>query len=115
MKARLPKGMGGGPSNMQHLMKQAQKMQEEMEAKKEELNAKEYEIKAGGGAVTLVINGEKEVKSLSIDPEIVDPDDIETMTDILIAAFNEAIKRVESEAEAEMSQITGSLNVPGLF
>lgn len=115
MKARLPKGMGGGPSNMQHLMKQAQKMQEDMEAKKEELAAKEYEIKAGGGAVTLVINGEKEIKTLDIDPEIVDPDDIETMTDILIAAFNEAVKRVESDAENEMSQITGALNMPGLF
>lgn len=90
-------------------------MQEDMEAKKEELAAREYEIKAGGGAVTLVINGEKEVKSLDIDPEIVDPDDIETMTDILIAAFNEAVKRVETEAENEMSAITGSLNMPGLF
>ncbi len=115
MKARLPKGMGGGPANMQHLMKQAQKMQEDMEAKKEELASREYEIKAGGGAVTLTINGEKEVKNLVIDPEIVDPDDIETMTDILIAAFNEAVKRVENDAESEMSQITGSLNMPGLF
>ena len=115
MKARLPKGMGGGPSNMQHLMKQAQKMQEDMEAKKEELAAREYEIKAGGGAVTLTINGEKEIKTLDIDPEIVDPDDIETMTDILIAAFNEAIKRVDTDAENEMSQITGALNMPGLF
>lgn len=100
---------------MQHLMKQAQKMQEDMEAKKEELAAKEYEIKAGGGAVSLTINGEKVVKSLDIDPEIVDPDDIETMTDILIAAFNEAVKRVEADAEEEMGKITGSLNMPGLF
>ncbi len=115
MKARLPKGMGGGPANMQQLMKQAQKMQEDMENKKEELASREYEIKAGGGAVTLTINGEKEIKSLDIDPEIVDPDDIETMTDILIAAFNEAIKRVDTDAENEMSAITGSLNMPGLF
>ncbi len=115
MKARLPKGMGGGPQNMQHLMKQAQKMQEDMEAKKEELAAREYEIKAGGGAVTLIINGDKEIKTLDIDPEIVDPDDIETMSDILIAAFNEAIKQVDTDAEKEMSAITGSLNMPGLF
>ncbi|MBR5516319.1 MAG: YbaB/EbfC family nucleoid-associated protein [Clostridia bacterium] len=115
MKARLPKGMGGGPSNMQHLMKQAQKMQEDMEAKKEELAAKEYEIKAGGGAVTLTINGDKVVKTLDIDPEIVDPDDIETMTDILIAAFNEAIKRVDADVESEMGKITGNINMPGLF
>ena len=90
-------------------------MQEDMEAKKEELAAKEYEVKAGGGAVTLTINGEKVVKTLDIDPEIVDPDDIETMTDILIAAFNEAIKRVEADAEEELGKITGSLNMPGLF
>lgn len=115
MKARLPKGMGGGPSNMQHLMKQAQKMQEDMEAKKEELATREYEVNAGGGAVTLVMTGEKEVKSINIDPEIVDPDDIETMTDILIAAFNQAVKRVEADAESEMSQITGNINMPGLF
>lgn len=90
-------------------------MQDDMEAKKEELAAKEYEVKAGGGAVTLVITGEKVVKTLDIDPEIVDPDDIETMTDILIAAFNEGIKRVEADAEEEMGKITGNLNVPGLF
>ena len=115
MRANIPKGMGGGPGNMQSLMKQAQKMQEDMEAKKEELSAKEYEVMAGGGAVSLTINGEKEIKALNIDPEIVDPDDIETMTDILIAAFNEAIKRVEADAEAEMGKITGALNMPGLF
>ena len=114
MKARIPKGMGG-PANMQSLMKQAQKMQEDMEQKKDELAAREYEIKAGGGAVTLVINGEKEIKSLSIEPEIVDPDDVETLTDILIAAFNEAVKRVEGDAEAEMQKITGALNMPGMF
>lgn len=100
---------------MQHLMKQAQKMQDDMEAKKQELAEKEYEVKAGGGAVSLVITGEKVVKSLDIDPEIVDPDDIETMADILIAAFNEGIKRVENDAEEEMSKITGSLSMPGLF
>lgn len=90
-------------------------MQEDMEAKKEELAAKEYEIKAGGGAVTLTINGDKVVKTLDIDPEIVDPDDIETMTDILIAAFNEAIKRVDADVESEMGKITGNINMPGLF
>ena len=114
MKARLPKGMGGGPQNMQGLMRQAQKMQEDMEKAKEELAAKEYEIAAGGGAVTLTINGEKQITGLNIDPDIVDPDDIETLADILTAAFNEAIKRVESDAEETMGQITGALNIPGM-
>lgn len=115
MKARLPKGMGGGPQNMQGLMRQAQKMQEDMENAKAELAAKEYDIAAGGGAVTLKINGEKQITELNIDPDIVDPDDIETLTDILTAAFNEAIKRVDSDAEEVMGQITGSMNLPGLF
>ena len=117
MKARLPKGMGGGPQNMQGLMRQAQKMQEDMAQAKDELAAKEYEIKAGGGMVTLTITGEKEIKNLEIAPEIVDPDDIETLSDILTAAFNEAVKRVDADAEEVMGQITGGMgmNIPGLF
>lgn len=118
MKARLPQGMGGGPQNMQAMMRQAQKMQEEMTALQAELEEKEYEIKAGGGAVNLKMNGKKEVISLDIAPEIVDPDDIETLSDVLVAAFNEGIKRVESEAADKMGQITGgigNLGIPGLF
>lgn len=115
MKARIPQGMGGGPQNMQGLMKQAQKMQEDMEQAKAELAEKEYTINAGGGAVTMVISGEKEIKTLDIDPEIVDPDDIETLSDILIAGFNEAIKTVDNDAEERMSKITGQMNIPGLF
>lgn len=115
MKARIPQGMGGGPTNMQGLMKQAQKMQEDMETAKAELAAKEYTINAGGGAVTIVISGEKEIKTLDIDPEIVDPDDIETLSDILVAGFNEAIKTVDGDAEERMSKITGQMNIPGLF
>ena len=117
MKARLPKGIGGGPQNMQGLMRQAQKMQEDMAQAKDELAAKEYEIKAGGGMVTLTITGEKEIKNLEIAPDIVDPDDIETLSDILTAAFNEAVKRVDADAEEVMGQITGGMgmNIPGLF
>ncbi len=100
---------------MQGLMKQAQKMQEDMENAKAELAEKEYTVNAGGGAVTIVISGEKEIKTLEIDPEIVDPDDIETLSDILVAGFNEAIKTVESDAENTMSKITGQMNIPGLF
>lgn len=115
MKARLPQGMGGGPQNMQAMMRQAQKMQEQMEQTQAELEAKEYEIAAGGGMVKLKINGKKEILSLDIQKEIVDPDDVETLSDVLTAAFNEAIKKVESTASEEMGKITGSLSMPGLF
>ena len=100
--------------NVSNVVKQAQKMQEEMDEARRELAEKEYEIKAGGGAVTLVITGEKVVKSLDISEEIVDPDDIETLSDILIAAFNEAVKQVDSDSESRMSQITNSLNIPSI-
>ena len=115
MKARLPKGMGGGPQNMNAMIKQAQKMQEDMEALQAELDEREYDISAGGGVVALKINGKKEVLSIDIKPEIVDPDDIETLSDILVAAINEAIKRVEDTNSAEMSKVTGGMSVPGLF
>ena len=115
MKARLPKGMGGGPQNMQSMIKQAQKMQEDMNALQAELETKEYEISAGGGMVKISINGKKEVKSIKISPDIVDPDDIETLEDIITAGINEAIKRVEDTAAEEMSKVTGSLNIPGIF
>ncbi|MBQ4290177.1 MAG: YbaB/EbfC family nucleoid-associated protein, partial [Clostridia bacterium] len=88
MKARLPHGMGGGPSNMQAMIRQAQKMQDEMAALQEDLDAREYEISAGGGAVKIRIDGKKTVLSIDIQPEIVDPDDIETLTDVLTAAVN---------------------------
>ena len=118
MKAKLPKGMGGGPSNMQSMIKQAQKMQEDMTALQEELDTREYEVKAGGGVVTVKINGKLEVLSIDVAPEVVDPDDIETMTDIIVAAVNEAIKKVNETNSEEMGKITGGLNVPnipGLF
>ena len=115
MKANIPKGMGGGPQNMQAMLRQAQKMQEEMAAKQEELDAREYEISAGGGVVNVKINGKKEILSIDLKPEIVDPDDIETLSDILVAAVNEAIKRVDDTNSAEMSKLTGSVGIPGLF
>ena len=115
MKVRLPQGMGGGPSNMQSMLKQAQKMQEDMAAMQAELEEREYDVSAGGGVVGVKINGKKEILSIDIKPEIVDPDDIETLSDILVAAVNEAIKRVEETNSAEMSKITGSVGMPGLF
>ena len=115
MRANIPKGMGGGMQNMQSMIRQAQKMQEDMAAKQEELNAREYDISAGGGVVNVKINGKKEILSIDLKPEIVDPDDIETLSDILVAAMNEAIKRVEETNSAELNKITGPMNLPGLF
>jgi len=115
MKARLPKGMGGGPQNMNAMIKQAQQMQEDMTALQEELDKKEYEVSAGGGVVTIKINGKKEILSIDIKPEIVDPDDIDTLTDVLTAGINEAIKTVENVTAEEMNKITGGLSIPNLF
>ena len=115
MKARLPKGMGGGPSNMQGMIKQAQKMQEDMQKAQEELEAKEYKTSAGGGAVEAVISGKKEILSLTIRPDVVDPEDIEMLQDLIISAVNEAVRKVDEDAEAAMQKITGGMNIPGLF
>jgi DNA-binding YbaB/EbfC family protein len=115
MKVRLPQGVGGGPSNMQSMIKQAQKMQEEMAEKQAELEEREYDVAAGGGVVNVKINGKKEILAIDIKPEIVDPDDIETLSDILVAAVNEAIKRVEDTNSEEMSKVTGGMSMPGLF
>lgn len=114
MKSRLPNGRGGGPSNMQGIMKQAQKMQEDMQALQAELDEREYEVKAGGGVVTVKINGKLEVLSIEIDPDIVDPDDIETLSDVLVAGVNEAIKKVNETNNNEMGKVTGALNMPGI-
>ncbi len=115
MRANLPKGMGGGNQNMQAVIRQAQKMKEDMAALQDELDAREYETRAGGGMVTVRMNGKKEVLSIDIDPEVVDPDDVETLSDILVAAVNESIKRVEETNAAEMDKITGGLELPGMF
>ena len=115
MKANIPKGMGGGPQNMNAMIRQAQKMQEDMEALQADLDEREYDVSAGGGAVGVKINGKREILSIDIKPEIVDPDDIEMLSDILVAAVNEAIKRVDETNSAEMSKLTGNVGIPGLF
>ena len=115
MQVRLPQGMGGGPQNMNQMIRQAQKMQEDMENLQAELDAKEYTVKAGGGVCTIVIGGDKVIKSVELDNAIVDPDDIETLQDILVAAFNEAYRTVENTNAEAMSKVTGTMNVPGLF
>ena len=115
MRANIPKGMGGGPQNMNAMLRQAQKMQEDMAALQEELDSREYDISAGGGAVEVKINGKREILTIDIKPEIVDPDDIEMLSDILVAAVNEAIKRVDETNNAEMSKLTGNVGLPGMF
>lgn len=115
MKARLPKGMGGGPQNMQAMIKQAQKMQEDMEKTQEELNEKEYTTSSGGGMVECTMNGKKEIVSLTIKPEAVDPEDVEILQDMIMSAVNEAIRQVEETHSSEMEKITGGLSLPGLF
>ena len=111
MKARMPAGFGR--PDMNSLMRQAQKMQEDMKAKQAELEAAEYTGSASGEMVTVKMNGKHEVLSIAIKPEAVDPDDIEMLED-LVAAVNATVKQVDETAEAEMGKLTGGLNIPGL-
>lgn len=118
MRANIPKGMGGGPQNMNAMIRQAQKMQEDMETLQADLDAREYDISAGGGMVKLKINGKREILGIEISPDIVDPDDVETLADIITAAVNEGIKRVDDTNSAEMSKVTGGMGgmgIPGMF
>lgn len=115
MKARLPQGMGGGPQNMNQMIRQAQKMQEDMAAFQEELEGKEFVATVGGGAVSITMNGKKEVTAISISPEVVDPDDIEMLQDLIASAVNEVISNIEKESSDGMSKITGGMSLPGMF
>lgn len=100
---------GAMPGNMGNLMKQAQKMQKQMEEAGKELEIKEYSASAGGGAVTVAVSGKKEVVSIKLSPEVVDPDDIEMLEDLIVAATNEAFRLMEEESSAIMSKLTGGL------
>lgn len=104
-------GFGGGmmPGNMNNLMKQAQRMQRQMEENQKALEEKEFKATAGGGAVEITMNGKREVKALILDEDAVDPDDIETLQDMIIAAFNEVIKKIDDEQAAQMSKFTGGM------
>lgn len=115
MKARLPKGYGnGGANNIQQLARQAQKLQDDMEAASAELEAKEYEAAAGGGAVKVTVTGKMELTKVEISPEVVDPEDVEMLEDMLVAALNEVTRQIDEEAERELNSVTGGLNIPGL-
>ena len=112
MKARMPAGFGR--PDMNALMRQAQKMQEDMKAKQAELEAAEYTGSASGEMVTVKMNGKHEVLAITIKPEAVDPDDIEMLEDLVAAAVNATVKQVDETAEAEMGKLTGGMNIPGL-
>lgn len=105
--------MGGG--NMQQLARQAQKLQQQMTKKQEEIEAREFEATAGGGMATAKVNGKKELISLTIQPEAVDPDDVEMLQDLVVAAVNEALRAAGDAMEQELGRMTGGLSMPGLF
>lgn len=107
-------GMPMGGMNM-NMIKQAQKMQQDMLKMQQDMEAKEYEAAAGGGMVTAAVTGKRELVRLTIDPEAVDPDDVEMLQDMVIAAVNEAMRKAEADANANMSKLTGGLNLGGLF
>lgn len=114
MKSRLPKNMGGA-QNMNSMIKQAQKMQDEITELQSDIEAREFSATAGGGAVEVVVTGAKNIKSLNIKPEVVDPEDVEMLQDLVISAINEAMSDVEKTTEEEMNKITGGVALPGLF
>lgn len=110
-KGGFPGGMPGG-LNMNNLLKQAQKMQQDMQKAQEELENKEFEASVGGGAVVVKINGKKELTEVTIKPEVVDPDDVEMLQDLIMSAVNQAIRDVEDLHKNQMSKFTGGMNLP---
>lgn len=113
------KGFGGSGMNqnkkVSNVVKQAQLMQERMEAVQAEVEQKTVEATAGGGVITVIANGKKEIESIKIKPEAVDPDDVETLEDLIMVAVNDAIKKADDMMAEGMSEITGGINIPGLF
>lgn len=110
-KGGFPGGFGGG--NMNNIMKQAQKLQKQMEDMQKEIENKEFESSVGGGAVIVKATGKKEITEITIKPEVVDPDDIEMMQDLIMSAVNDVLKKVESETSNKMGKLTGGMG--GLF
>ena len=107
------RGMGGlGGGNMNNMIRQAQKMQQDMMKAQEELESRTYEAAAGGGVVSAAVSGKKELLSVAIDPEAVDPDDVEMLQDLIVAAVNEALRKASEDAASQMSKLTGGLNLP---
>ena len=114
MKARIPKGSGGA-QNMNQMIRQAQKMQDQITELQTDIEGREFTASSGGGAVEVTLSGKKEIKSLTLKPEVVDPEDIEMLQDLIISAVNEAVSNIEATTETEMSKITGGVSIPGMF
>jgi DNA-binding YbaB/EbfC family protein len=112
-KGGFPGGFGGG--NMNNLMKQAQMLQKQMQETQKEVEAAEFEASAGGGAVSVRVNGKKEVLGINIKPEVVDADDVEMLEDLVLSAVNEALRKADEETSSKMGKLTGGMNMPGLF
>ena len=106
---------GGMPGNMNNLMKQAQRMQRQMEEQQAALESKEFTATAGGGVVEVTVTGKREVTKVKIDPEAVDPDDVEMLQDLIVTAVNEAMKKVDEMTEKEMGKVTGGMKLPGMY
>ncbi len=113
MRARIPKQ--GGAQDMNAMIRQAQKMQDKITELQEDIEARDFTASVGGGAVEVVVTSKKNIKSLTIKPEVVDPEDIEMLQDLVISAVNEAIANVEKVTEEEMTKVTGGVSLPGLF
>ena len=109
MKARVPKNLGGGAQNMNSMIKQAQKMQDQITVLQEDIEAREFSATAGGGAVKVVMKGDKTVDSIELSQDVVDPDDIEMLQDLIVAAVNEGIKKVDECTEERMGKYTAGL------
>ncbi len=105
---------GGGMGNMQAMMKKVQKMQNDIVKMQEELKQRTFETTVGGGAVTVVVSGKKELQSIKIDPAAVDPEDVEMLEDLIVSAVNEGMRKVEEVSEKEMAKITGGMKLPGM-
>ncbi len=114
-KGGFPRGMNMGGGNMNQMIKQAQKMQQEMLKMQEELEEKTFEATSGGGVVSAKVNGKKELVEINIKPEAVDPDDVEMLQDLIVAAVNECMRKAEESSANEMNRLTGGINIPGLF
>ena len=108
-------GMPMGGMNQMQMMKQAQKMQQDLLKMQQEMEEKQYEAMAGGGVITAVVSGKRELVRVTIDPEAVDPDDVEMLQDMVVAAVNEAMRKAEADSAQNMSKLTGGLNLGGLF
>lgn len=104
----------GGMGNMQGMMKRVQKMQADMLKMQEQLKARKFENSVGGGAVSVVVSGKKEVESIKINPEAVDPEDMEMLEDMIVSAINECLRQIDEVSEKEMSKITGGMKLPGM-